>query len=92
MGYTTPVVAQGVTIRENNGNGAVTKIELRDHATGTWQTVWAGVDPTAPGALADFDVTFGPTSYLADGVRITLDINHSAAWEEIDAVMLTGVV
>ena len=43
------------------------------------------------GALADFDVAFGPTSYLADAVRITLDMDHSTAWEEIDAVRLTGV-
>jgi hypothetical protein len=42
--------------------------------------------------LADFAVTFGATSYLADGVRVTLDMNHSSAWEEIDAVLLTGIV
>jgi hypothetical protein len=92
LGYTTPVLAEAVTIRESFGNGGVTNVELRDHATGTWQTVWSGVDPTAAGALADFQVSFAATSYLADGVRITLDMNHSSAWEEIDAVLLTGVV
>ena len=91
LGYTTPVYATGVRVRESFGNGAVTKIELREQATGTWHQVWSGADPTAAGGPADFDVTFGPTSYLADGVRITLDMNHSPAWEEIDAVQLRGV-
>ena len=90
LGYTTPVYATGVRVRESYGNGAVTKIELRDHATGTWQSVWSGVDATAPGAVADLAVTVSATSYLVDGVRITLDMNHSSAWEEIDAVALEG--
>ena len=78
-------------MRESYGNGAVTKIELRDHATGSWQEVWSGVDATAPGAVSDLEVALSPTSYLVDGVRITLDMNHSSAWEEIDAVALEGV-
>ena len=92
LGYTTPVYATGVRVRESYGNGAVTKIELRDRATGTWHEVWSGVDPTAAGAVSDLEVACGPTSYLADGVRITLDMNHSSAWEELDAVALEGVV
>ena len=92
LGYTTPVYATGVRVRESYGNGAVTKIELRDHATGTWQSVWSGVDATAPGAVADLAVVLSPTSYLVDGVRVTLDMNHSSAWEELDAVALEGVV
>ena len=90
LGYTTPVYATAVQVRESYGNGAVTKIELRDHAAGTWHEVWSGVDATAPGAVADLAVTLSPTSYLVDGVRITLDMNHSSAWEEIDAVALEG--
>ena len=92
LGYATPVYATGVRVRESFGNGAVTKIELRDHATGTWQSVWSGVDPTAAGAVADLAVVLSPTSYLVDGMRVTLDMNHSSAWEELDAVALEGVV
>lgn len=77
-----------MTIRESYGNGAVTKVERRDSSTGDWHEVWSGVDPTAAGAALDFEVNFQPTSYLADGVRITIDTNHSPAWEEIDAVGL----
>ena len=90
LGYTTPVYATGVRVRESYGNGAVTKIELREQGTGTWHTVWSGVDATAPGAVADLAVALSPTSYLADGVRVTLDMNHSSAWEELDAVGLYG--
>ena len=90
LGYTTPVYATAVRVRESFGNGAVTKIELREQGTGTWHAVWSGVDATAPGAVSDLEVALSPTSYLADGVRITLDMNHSPAWEEIDAVGLYG--
>ena len=92
LGYATPVYATGVRVRESYGNGAVTKIELRDHATGAGQSVWSGVDATAPGAVADLAVVLSPTSYLVDGVRVTLDMNHSSAREELDAVALEGVV
>ena len=88
LGYATPLYANGVTVRETNGNGFVTKVELRNAVTGAYQQVWAGVDPTAPGSPADFNVSFTQTSYLVDAVRVTIDTNHSTTWEEIDAVEL----
>ena len=58
LGYATPVYASGVTIRENLGNGYVTMIEVRNAATGTFEPVWAGTDPSQPGSLVDFAVSF----------------------------------
>lgn len=90
LGYATPLYADGVTVRETNGNGFVTKIEVRNAATGAFETVWSGADPTAPGSAADFNVSFAARSYLVDGVRVTVDTSHSSTWEEIDAVGLDG--
>jgi len=50
------------------------------------------VDPSAQGAPVNFAVTFAQRSYLVDAVRVTLNTSHSAVWEEIDAVGLSGVV
>jgi hypothetical protein len=91
LGYTTPVYATGVTIRETWGNGFVTKVEVRNQSTQAFETVWSGTDPTAPGSVADFVVSFAARTYLVDAVRITVDTNHSlGTWEEIDAVQLVG--
>jgi hypothetical protein len=91
LGYATPVYASGVKIRETWGNGFVTKVEVRNQSTQVYQTVWSGSDTTAPGAVADLVVSFAQTAYLVDGVRITVNTNHSlGTWEEIDAVQLLG--
>ncbi len=91
LGFATPVYAFATSIRESNANGFVTQVEVRNAATGVYETVWAGTDPGAPGALADFLVSFAKTAYLVDAVRITVDTNHNlGAWEEIDSVQLQG--
>jgi RHS repeat-associated protein len=94
LGYTTQVYADSVTVRENVGNGYVTRIEVHNASTAWetgWETVWSGVDPTVSGALADFTATFARRSYLVDAVRVTIDTSHSTGWEEIDAVELHGL-
>jgi hypothetical protein len=78
LGYATPLLADGVTIRETYGNGFVTKVELRNASTGVFETVWAGTDPTQPGSPADFAISFDRRSYLVDagtekGTSLILD-------------------
>ena len=90
LGYDTPLYATEVRIRENWGNGFVTRVELRNASTGGWEEVWSGTDPSVPGDLVDFEVSFTLRTYLADAVRITTDTDHSRVWEEIDAVALCG--
>ena len=91
LGYDTPVYAAGVSIRESWGDGFVTKVELRNASTGGWEKVWSGTDPSVPGDIVDFEVSFAPRTYLVDAVRITTDTDHSRVWEEIDAVALFGI-
>ena len=95
LGYDTPVYADGVTVYENYANGFVTKIEVRNASTGVFETVREGLDTSAPNVLAQFSVPFDRRSYLVDGVRVTIDIDHATdpatGWEEIDAVELRGI-
>jgi hypothetical protein len=90
LGFTNPVRATGVTVRETDGNGFVTRVELLD-TDDVFYVAWAGTDPSLPGAPRDFTVTFPETPYLVKGVRISTDTDHDpSAWEEIDAVQLLG--
>jgi Ca2+-binding RTX toxin-like protein len=91
LGFATPGVATGVTIRENWGNGFVTRIDLLD-INNQFHTVFAGVDPSQPGTVVDFTINFAPTAYVVKGVKIFVDTNHDlATYEEIDAVQLLRV-
>jgi len=90
LGYGTPIHAEGVLVRETLGNGFVTNVEVRNVLTGTFESVWSGVDPSVPGAVANFVVSFPRTGYLVDAVRVSVDTSHSTNWEEIDAVQLRG--
>ncbi|MBT5536027.1 hypothetical protein HOK31_23350, partial [Candidatus Poribacteria bacterium] len=90
VGYDTPVYADGAVVRETYGNGAVFQIDALD-TSGDALTVWSGVDPTLPGEPAEFEVTWGRTSYLVSGLRVWVDGDHDLdAWEEIDAIQLLG--
>jgi hypothetical protein len=89
LGFTTPVYATGLTIRETYGNGFVSKVEVRDTG-GVFHEVWAGTDTSAQGNPVDFAVTFPQTSYLVDAVRVTINPSASTSWEEIDSVQLHG--
>ncbi len=94
VGFATQVFANSVTVRETDGSGFVTKIELVDTGGGL-HTVFAGVDPSPLGAIANFSTAFAQTGYLVKGVKITVNTNHNLTagdpWEEIDSVQLTGI-
>src|SRR6185295_1578814 len=45
VGFATPVLATGVTIRETWGNGFVTRVDALDMSD-VLHTVWTGVDPS----------------------------------------------
>lgn len=90
VGFSSPVFANGVTIRETFGNGFVYQVDVRD-TSGVFHTAWNGVDPSLPGAPVDFLVTFPQTPFLVDAVRIHVDTDHDLfAWEEVDAITLHG--
>ncbi len=90
LGFTTPVYATGVTIRETWGNGFVYQVDLLDE-NDVPHTIWYGTDPSQPGTPVDFVITFPATTYLVKAVKTYTNTDHDqGAWEEIDAVMLHG--
>ncbi|MCP3980453.1 MAG: hypothetical protein GY716_14210, partial [bacterium] len=90
LGFATPVFASGVTIREHNGNGFVTQVDVVD-MDDVLHTVWTGSDPSAQSAgIVNFLVEWAQTSYLVKGVRVYVDMDTTADWEQIDAVQLRG--
>jgi hypothetical protein len=92
LGFRVPLYASGVTVRESDGNGFVTRVDVLD-TTNTYHTLWTGTDSSQPGGLVDFSINFTQTTYLVQGVKIYVDTNHAQGeWEEIDAVKLRGVV
>ncbi|ATC62600.1 hypothetical protein CMV30_00655 [Nibricoccus aquaticus] len=91
--YSKPVHATEVRVRQSYNPGAVVKIEAIDTDGGThlW---WSGIDPARPpgalNAIAWFSVRVPRTAYRVATVRVTLDIDAVASWQEVDAVQLVG--
>ncbi len=90
LGYSTPVYASGITIRETYGNGCVYQVDVLDQSQ-VLHTVWTGTDPSQQGSPVDFLVSFSETAFLVTGVEIFINTNDAlCAWQEIDAVQLSG--
>ncbi len=91
LGYASPVLATGVVVRETNGNGFVTRIDLLD-TNDVFHTVFSGVDPSPKGTVVDALFSFAQTDYLVKGVKVFVDTNLyiSTQREQIDAVQLIG--
>lgn len=90
LGYTTPVYATGVTVRETWGSGFVTGIDLVDTNNVT-HSIWSGTDTSVAGQINDFKITWPRTSYLVKSVKVKINTALNTGWEEIDAVQLHGV-
>jgi len=92
VGYEVPVYAHAVTVRETDGNGFLFQVDVVD-LDGLPHTVWAGTDPSVPGAPVDLRLDFSPTSFLVAGVRVHVNTDHNTArWEQIDAIALHGTL
>lgn len=89
LGYTTPVYAYGAIIRETYNPGFVTQVEVID-TNDVNHVVWSGTDTSPADQISDFAVNWTQTTYLVDGLKITIDTDHHSSWEEIDAVQLRG--
>ena len=86
--YRDTVRVDGVRIHETWSAGAVARIQAKA-PDGSWDTIWEG---TAPRDLAPlwFEPALRHTSYTTNAIRIVLDTNRVAGWNEIDAVELEG--
>ncbi|MEM6473221.1 MAG: Ig-like domain-containing protein, partial [Planctomycetota bacterium] len=91
LGFDTPVYSSGAMIRQTFGNGFVRIVELRDSATGEFHAMPFGTDNSSSGLPVDFEMSWSLTTFQADAIRITIDTDHSASYEEIDAVSLRGI-
>ena len=91
LGYTTPVFATGATVRENYGNGFVTQVEVREAGTSTLHSVWSGTDTSPPNVPYNFEISWPPTAFQVDALKVTINSDHVIGdWEAIDAVELLG--
>jgi methionine-rich copper-binding protein CopC len=92
VGFDTPVLSTGAIIRETFGNGFVRQVEVRDSDSGVFYQMPIGLDDSQVGAPVDYSVSWPITSYAVDAVRITIDTSQTYSSEEIDSVVLRGVV
>lgn len=87
LAYDPPIVATSARIFEVNSPGAVIELLARPRG-GEWFSLWSGEDPTPqPGP---FLVTFPETPFAVRDLRIVLDTDRRAGWNEVDAVELAG--
>lgn len=93
--FAKAVHATEVRVRQTYNPGAIVKVEAID-AAGASHLWWEGVDPARPpgalNAIAWFAVRVPKTDYLVTRVKLTLDIDAVASWQEIDAVQLVGTM
>lgn len=90
VGFKSPVYATGVTVRETDGYGFVTRIDVID-TKNVVHTVWSGVDNSKPDQINNFKATWSPTSYLVKAVKVHINTALHGGWEEIDAIQLHGI-
>ena len=83
--FAKPAFANGLRIRENEGAGAIVKVDLYDDQ-GKVHPLWSGTDPTKE--LNYFILTFPKTAFKTNRAKITLATNVVPGWNEIDAVQL----
>jgi hypothetical protein len=85
--YDPPLRASGVRIHEVCTAGGVRELIARDEAGGE-HVLWSGIDPLSkPDVLA---LDFEATPYRVQRLRLVIDTERSAGWEEIDAVQIVG--
>jgi pyruvate/2-oxoglutarate dehydrogenase complex dihydrolipoamide acyltransferase (E2) component len=90
VGFSKPVNATEIRVRQNSAPGAIIKVELID-TEGKLHVVHDGIDAAKYDSFNFwFKKTFEKTPYKVAGAKITLATNAVAGWNEIDAVQLLG--
>ncbi|MBL8736217.1 MAG: hypothetical protein JNL12_07315, partial [Planctomycetes bacterium] len=87
LSFPTAMVAHGVRVFEVNATGALVEV-LAKAPDGRWTTLWRGTTEVAGGSPRL--LTWAPTGFAVRTIRLVLDTNRSAGWDEIDAVELLG--
>jgi hypothetical protein len=88
LDYDRAVRADAIRVVETHNPGAVVKV-LGKAPDGTWDVLWEGTE--RPGAAPWVsEIPLGGRRYATSTIRIVLDTNRVAGWNEIDAVELVG--
>jgi hypothetical protein len=90
LDYETPVFATQVNVYQNHQPGFITQVEVRDEQ-GDYTTVYSGTAKLHNVCPYMMQVSFTPTLFRVNGVKLTIDQRKDANWSEIDAVELVGV-
>ncbi len=88
LAYDRAVRVDAVRIHETLAPGAVAKVEAMG-VDGRWDTLWEGTSLVRP-SPSWFEPPVAATAYATSRLRITLDTDRVAGWNEIDAVELVG--
>jgi hypothetical protein len=92
LSFPRPVSATEVRVRQNNGPGAIVKVEAID-TDGVAHLWWSGQDPYIKPRVAEiawFNVRVPATDYRVRQIRLTFDLSLVQDWVEVDAVQLVG--
>jgi hypothetical protein len=88
LDFATPVLADEVRVRETFNPGAIVRILAFERGRG-WETLWEGV-----AAVEEAPRWFAPplrrAAFATGTIRLVLDTDRVAGWNEVDAVELVG--
>lgn len=88
VGFRNALHANGATIIERDGYGAVYQVDVVDEG-GQLHTVWSGVD-TATAAAPQLTVSWPETEFAVQGLKVYLDTDLTTAWEGLEAIQIDG--
>jgi F-box/leucine-rich repeat protein 4 len=86
--FAAAVRPDAVQVYESFNPGAIARVEARA-PDGTWVVLWEGVARQAP-APAVFDPPLASWPHPVRTLRLVLDTDRVAGWNEVDAVALVG--
>jgi hypothetical protein len=89
VGFSTPVYADCVVIKEIYQHGFVTRLDLVDES-GNYYKVWEGIDttPSSGQSSVDFKISFPRTNYLVSKAKVYVNSLHGESWEQIESIGL----
>jgi hypothetical protein len=88
LDYDEAVRPEAVRVHETYNPGAVARVESKG-ADGRWEVLWEGTAPAPANQSAWFEPRLSAGTRTRS-IRLVLDTNRVAGWNEIDAVELVG--
>jgi hypothetical protein len=98
LGFETPQTVRIIYIYETHYPGNIDTVYLRKQDSNNWQTIYSrAAKPLGRDTARIFKIFLRETDYLVDAIRIAINspadtvlAQHSSAWNEIDAVRISG--